>query len=380
MKRQRVSIGELCRLVRGTSPISKTPPGPYPLVTTGEERKTANSFQFDTEAVCVPLISSTGHGHASIKRIHYQGGKFALANLLAAALVKDDSALSPKFLTRYLNFTKDRLIVPLMTGAANMSISIDRLATVPVEFPLLKDQERIVKLLDEADELRKLRTQADRRTTALIPSLFHEMFAEAEERNCPWPKTTLAGLCSRVVDCPHATPTYATSETLYACVRSSDIQEGKLDWSSTKYVDESEYAKRVKVLVPGPDDIVFCREGARLGNAALVTNEKEVCLGQRMMLFRVESKVATPEFLCALLLSPATQKVIWNLVGGSASPHLNVGDVKELVTALPPLPLQKEYAARVSEIRAMQTEQSASRRRLDDLFQSLLYRAFNGEL
>ena len=50
-----------------------------------------------------------------------------------------------------------------MTGAANMSISIDRLATVPVEFPLLTDQERIVKLLDEADELRKLRTQADRR-------------------------------------------------------------------------------------------------------------------------------------------------------------------------------------------------------------------------
>jgi type I restriction enzyme S subunit len=155
-----------------------------------------------------------------------------------------------------------------------------------IPLPALAEQERIVKLLDEADELRKLRAQADRRTAALIPSLFHEMRAEAEERNCPWPKTTLADLCSRVVDCPHATPTYATSETLYACVRSSDIQEGKLDWSSTKYVDESEYAKRVKVLVPRPGDVVFCREGARLGNAALVTNGKEVCLGQRMMLFQ----------------------------------------------------------------------------------------------
>ena len=110
MKRQRVSIGELCRLVRGTSPISKTPPGPYPLVTTGEERKTANSFQFDTEAVCVSLISSTGHGHASLKRIHYQSGKFALANLLAAALVKDDSTLSPKFLTRYLNLDRKSVV------------------------------------------------------------------------------------------------------------------------------------------------------------------------------------------------------------------------------------------------------------------------------
>jgi type I restriction enzyme S subunit len=249
---------------------------------------------------------------------------------------------------------------------------------VPV--PPLAEQERLVKLLDEADELRKLRAQADRRTADLIPSLFHKMLAEAEERNCPWPKSTLAGLCSRVVDCPHATPNYATSETPYACVRSSDIQDGKLDWASTKYVDKSEYAKRVKVHVPRPGDVVFCREGARLGNAALVTIEKEVCLGQRMMLFQVEPKVATPEFLCALLLSPAIQKVIWSLVGGSASPHLNVGDVKEFVTALPPLPLQKEFAARVSEIRALQAEQDTSRRRLEHLFQSMLHRAFQGEL
>jgi hypothetical protein len=34
----------------------------------------------------------------------------------------------------------------------------------------------------------------------------------------------------------------------------------------------------------------------------------------------------------------------------------------------------------VTEIRAMQGEQAASRRRLDDLFQSMLHRAFQGEL
>src|SRR5690349_21719129 len=123
MKRQRAPLGELCDLVKGTSPISKTPPGQYPLVTTGEEHKTADSFQFDAEAACIPLISSTGHGHASLKRVHYQAGKFALANLLAAALIKDHSLLSAKFLAQYLMVTKDRLIVPLMTGAANMSIS-----------------------------------------------------------------------------------------------------------------------------------------------------------------------------------------------------------------------------------------------------------------
>ena len=49
--------------------------------------------------------------------------------------------------------------------------------------PPLAEQERIVKLLDEADELRKLRAQADRRTADLIPALFHEMFGDRRINN-----------------------------------------------------------------------------------------------------------------------------------------------------------------------------------------------------
>ena len=41
---------------------------------------------------------------------------------------------------------------------------------------------------------------------------------------------------------------------------------------------------------------------------------------------------------------------------------------------------QEKFAARVYENRAVQAEQATSRRRLGDLFQSLLHRAFNGEL
>jgi hypothetical protein len=47
---------------------------------------------------------------------------------------------------------------------------------------------------------------------------------------------------------------------------------------------------------------------------------------------------------------------------------------------VPPVPLQKKFAQRVIEIRDLEAAQGASRRRLDDLFQSMLHRAFNGEL
>jgi type I restriction enzyme S subunit len=57
--------------------------------------------------------------------------------------------------------------------------------TIPMPVPALTEQERIVKLLDEADVLRKLRAQADRRTANLIPALFHEMFGDPEHTQLP---------------------------------------------------------------------------------------------------------------------------------------------------------------------------------------------------
>jgi len=54
--------------------------------------------------------------------------------------------------------------------------------------------------------------------------------------------------------------------------------------------------------------------------------------------------------------------------------------IKGLKVRVPPLPLQREFAAQVAEVRAMEAKQTESRRRLDDLFASLLHRAFRGEL
>ena len=61
-------------------------------------------------------------------------------------------------------------------------------------------------------------------------------------------------------------------------------------------------------------------------------------------------------------------------------PNISKGRLMTLPIEVPPLPLQKEFAQRVSEIRGLEADQAASRRGLDGLFQSMIHRAFNGEL
>jgi len=66
----------------------------------------------------------------------------------------------------------------------------------------MMEQERIVKLMEEADELRKIRAQADNRTAALLPALFTELFGDPThiERMC-WPLIPLgefAKVCTQL--------------------------------------------------------------------------------------------------------------------------------------------------------------------------------------
>jgi type I restriction enzyme S subunit len=378
MKRQRASLGDLCSLVKGTSPISKTSPGPYPLVTTGEVHRTSESFQLDAEAVCIPLISSTGHGHASLKRIHHQCGKFALANLLAAALVKDKSVLSSMFLARYLSFTKDRLIVPLMTGAANMSISVDRLATVPIEFPPLAEQERIVKLLDEADKLRTLRAQADRRTAALIPAIFHEMFGDPTKVSSRWPVLPLGEIVNFGSG---ATPSKGTEE----------YWKGAIPWISPKdmkpeeivdaedHVSESVFEKSNLQLFP-KDTVLIVVRGMILAHTVPIRLCRVPFSINQDMKALLPKQAIHADFLRWALQAQHAHILRKVSTAGHGTKKLDSDKLKAEVIPVPPLKLQQEFAERVTETRAMQTAQAASHRRLDELLESMLHGAFRGEL
>lgn len=147
------AIKEICSIAKGKSPIQKTVPGEYPLVVTAEERLTSSEYQFDGEAVCIPLVSSTGHGHASMKRIHYQKGKFALGNILCALTSLNEDLVLTKYLHVYLSYHKDDLLVPLMKGTTNVSLNMKDILNAVVNIPDIDTQLDIIEKVDKIKHL-----------------------------------------------------------------------------------------------------------------------------------------------------------------------------------------------------------------------------------
>lgn len=157
-----VKIGDVCTLEKGTTGLAKAYPGEYPLVATGAERKTSREYQFDAKAVCIPLVSSTGHGRKTLNYVHYQEGKFALGTILVAVTPDNDGIINARYLHLYLQKNKDRVLVPLMKGAANVSLSVKDIANIEIPLPSTKEQDEIISKVDSiSDEYLEFLNEAD---------------------------------------------------------------------------------------------------------------------------------------------------------------------------------------------------------------------------
>jgi len=128
-------------------------------------------------------------------------------------------------------------------------------------------------------------------------------------------------------------------------------------------------------------DVLIARTGATAGKAYIhkTLDERSVFAGY-LIRFKIDHARALPTYVLSFLQSAAYWTQLNNLKRGAAQPNVNAKQLASLNFLLPPLSLQREFAVRVGEIREMRTQQVASSKHLDDLFRSMLHRAFNGEL
>lgn len=175
MSWETVKLGEVCTIEKGNIGIKKAIPGKYPLVVLGEERKTHNEYQFDVEAVIIPLVSSTGHGHRSMKRIFFQTGKFSVGSILCAVIPKDKTQLLAEFLYLYLDFNKEQELVSRMKGMANVTLPMKEIASVEIPLLSIEEQKQII------DKFRLLNRIEDElvRQNRLIQKVREVIFREA---------------------------------------------------------------------------------------------------------------------------------------------------------------------------------------------------------
>lgn len=158
-----------------------------------------------------------------------------------------------------------------------------------------------------------------------------------------WTWSTLESVCDAIFDCPHSTPKLKAG-TNYLMARTQDVMTGVFRTDQAATVSADTYAERIKRAKPSTGDLLYSREGTYFGFAAEVPEATQVCLGQRMVLLRPNHKYIHHTFLRYWLNGPSMQRHIHGFRDGSVAERLNVSTIRQLPTALPPLPEQRRIA------------------------------------
>ncbi|MGE3601698.1 MAG: restriction endonuclease subunit S [Dehalococcoidia bacterium] len=162
----------------------------------------ANSVLFSSRA---PI------GHVAVNRVP------TATNQGFKSFVPDPARLDSKYLYHWLR--KHRLYLESMgNGATFKEVSKEVVSRVEIPLPPLPEQRRIAAILDHAEALRAKRRQAMVNLGTLISATLVETFGDPSLNNKGWPKSTLGSLCAAVIDCPHSTPSYASTRTPHPCV------------------------------------------------------------------------------------------------------------------------------------------------------------------
>lgn len=285
----------------------------------------------------------------------------------------------PKFLFYFLSGPWGQTqILACYKGSAIGGISKDFANSVQVPLPPLPEQERIIRILDEADQLRRLREESDRRSKDLIPSTFHEMFGDTSVavKNCK--VVRLEEVTTRITDGVHLKPNYTSSGIPFISVK--DITTGKLKFDDCKFISREDHERFTKRCKPEYLDILYTKVGATYGRPALVDTSREFSIYVSVCLIKPNKNLIEPQFLNTVMGTAAIKGQADQAIKGIGVPDLHLDQIKNFLIPLPSLELQRKFTDRVAEIKAYEAAQAASWAQLDRLFLSLHHSAFHGEL
>ena len=281
-----------------------------------------------------------------------------------------------KYLYYALKSQQNRLM-KLRSGACMPNIKKSDLGNFTFAYEdNIEKQEDIVRRLDHLEICIDLLQEELGRLDLLVKSRFVEMFGDPVENEKAWNTIPLEDACISIVDCPHSTPHYTYENTGYMCIRTSIVKKNRILWDEIEYIPKAEYFQRIKRRKPQKGDIIYTREGAILGIAAVIDRECNVALGQRSMLLSPDTSVCLPKFLSTAMNFDSFLNKVLGGVSGSASPHINVGDIRIYNIMMPPIELQNIFAAFVREIDKSKLAVKESLEKLEILKKALMQQYF----
>jgi type I restriction enzyme S subunit len=268
------------------------------------------------------------------------------------------------------------------TGIINLQL-VRYVNETKIPLPPLDQQKKIASILDAADAYRQKTKALISKYDELTQSLFLDMFGDPVKNEKGWEKVKLNEKLDKLVDVGSnggndwvsANINMKDEEDYALMIRTVNLNQSNFK-TNLKYVSETTYNLFKKTKVFG-GEIIMNKIGSA-GQFWLMPNlDRPVSLGlnQLMMTFNE----LNTKFFFHYFSTSYGKKTIDSKLNGATTKSITKTAIRDLDILYPPLNIQNLFAEHLAIIEQQKAKAQESLEKADELFNSLLQRAFNGE-
>ena len=268
------------------------------------------------------------------------------------------------------------------TGTTRKRITRKKLEKLKIPLPPLAEQQKIAAILDAADQLRQKNQQLIDHYSQLSQSLFLDMFGDPVTNPMGWGTIKLEAIADIASGVTKGRKLKSENVFEIPYMRVANVQAGYLNLDEVKTVPGTKEDVIKYSLKKG--DVLLTEGGDpdKLGRGTVWGEEIENCIHQNHIFrVRLTCDKSTPVYLSWLCGSEYGKRYFLKSgkqTTGIAS--INKTQLKRFPVLRPPIELQNQFAQHIEKIEQQKQQAQASLEKSEALFNSLLQRAFKGEL
>ncbi|OKY74529.1 MAG: hypothetical protein BM485_11790 [Desulfobulbaceae bacterium DB1] len=195
-----------------------------------------------------------------------------------------------------------------------------------------------------------------------------------------WVWATVEQLIAHLTDGDHQPPPQTDQGIPFIVI--GNVRSGKIDFSNTRHVAEDYYQSLDPNRQPKQGDLLYTLVGS-YGIPVRVTTEKRFSIQRHMAILRPHEN-SPMDYLTFAMASNYVFRQATAIATGTAQKTVPLAGLRQIVIPLPPLAEQHRIVAevdrRLSLTREIEAQVEANLKRAERLRQSILSKAFSGQL
>lgn len=288
-------------------------------------------------------------------------------------IFRTSNEINPKYLLYYLKGEEGLFYInSKTTGSVRNVLSFKTLQSIEINIPSLEEQERIVSILEKAENAIQKREESIKLLDEYLKSVFVDMFGDPVTNPKGWEKVKVIDVCDCMVP-GRDKPKSFTGDIPWITI--DDLIQNGITYESKKGIgltnEEIEQVNRK--VIPKGSVIMSC-----VGNLGLTSIAgKEMIINQQLHSFQCKEKVDN-RFLSYIL--PFYKVYMEKMATSTTVLYMNKTTCNSIQIILPPIELQRKFGDVVQMIEGICIKQDENKKELKNNFNALIQKAFNGEL